>query len=144
MGDACQVCLARKEVSHADLRLGDYWGARFQNRSDGVSAVFACTEKGREAVAQLLNEGKVVRLEASDAAEMLAAQNMAGYHHQQLHDEAMTILRTQGVKKAVVFYRGRQSARQKVKRVVLRASVIIPDPIRASLRKINSSRSLLK
>lgn len=144
LGDACQVCLARKEVSHADLRLGDYWGARFQNRSDGVSAVFACTEKGREAVAQLLNEGKVVRLEASDAAEMLAAQNMAGYHHQQIHDEAMKILRTQGVKKAVAFYRSCQSARQKVKRVVLRASVIIPDPIRASLRKINSSRSLRK
>lgn len=144
LGDACQVCSARKEISHADLRLGDYWGARFQHRSDGVSAVFACTEKGREAVTKLLAEGKVVKLEASDAAEMLSAQNMDGYHHQQLHDEAMTVLRNDGAKKAVACYRSRQPAKQKLKRVLLQASAVLPDALRAKLRKANSSRQLRK
>ena len=144
LGDACQVCRARKEMSHADLRLGDYWGARFQHRSDGVSAVFACTAKGREAVEGLLADGRVIRLTASDAAEMLAAQNMAGYHHQRLHDEAMAILWQQGVKEAVAHYRGRQSAKQKLKRVLLRASALLPDSLRAKLRKANSSKLLRK
>lgn len=144
LGDACQVCQARKVVSHADLRLGDYWGARFQHRSDGVSAVFACTEKGREAVAQLLAEGKVVKLEASDAAEMLSAQNMDGYHHQQLHDEAMEVLRTAGVQKAVAHYRSRQNPKLRLRRAALRASAILPDSLRAKLRKANSSRLLRK
>lgn len=144
LGDACQVCRARKEISHADLRLGDYWGARFQHRSDGVSAVSACTEKGRAAVEQLITDGKVVKLTASDAAEMLAAQNMTGYHHQQLHDESMTILRAAGVRKAVAHYRGRQSAKQKLKRILLAASAILPDDLRAKLRKANSSRLLRK
>lgn len=142
LGDACQVCRARKTESRADLRLGDYWGARFQHRSDGVSAVFACTAKGREAVEALLRDGKVMTLEPSDAAEMLAAQNMEGYHHQDLHDEAMAVLRTAGVKKAVAHYRSRQSAKQKLKRMLLQASAILPDSIRAKLRKANSSRLL--
>lgn len=144
LGDACQSCGARKAESRADLRLGDYWGGRFRHRSDGVSAVFACTARGREAVAGLLEEGRAVALEATDAAEMLAAQNMAGYHQQQLHDSAMNILRGQGLRPAVRYYRSRQSARQKLKRVLLRASVILPDPIRAKLRKANSSRLLKK
>ena len=144
LGDACQVCRARKEISHADLRLGDYWGARFQHRSDGVSAVFACTEKGREAVAQLLAGGKVVKLEASEAAEMLSAQNMGGYHHQNLHDEALEILRTEGAVKAVAYYRRKQTPKQKLKRTLLRVSAILPDPVRANLRKANSSRQLRK
>lgn len=144
LGDACQVCTARKEHSQADLRLGDYWGARFQHRSDGVSAVFACTPRGKAAVEALLLQGKVTALEASDAAEMLAAQNMAGYHHQRLHAEAMEILCTRGARAAVAYYRKRQSGKQKLKRMLLTASAVIPDPIRAKLRKANSSRSLRK
>lgn len=144
LGDACQVCRARKDRSQADLRLGDYWGARFQSRSDGVSAVFACTEKGRQAVAQLLAGGKVVKLEASEAAEMLSAQNMGGYHHQKLHEEAMEILRTEGAVKAVAYYRRKQTPKQKLKRVLLTASALLPDSLRANLRKANSSRQLRK
>ena len=144
LGDACQVCAARKEQSRADLRLGDYWGARFQSRSDGVSAVFACTDRGRAAVEALLEQGKVAALTACDAAEMLAAQNMAGYHHQVLHQESMEILRRRGVKAAVAHYRAKQPAKQKLKRALLTASAILPDPIRAKLRKANSSRQLRK
>lgn len=144
LGDACQVCRARRTESFADLRLGDYWGSRFQHRSDGVSAVFACTPRGEEAVAQLLAEGRAVSLAASDAAEMLAAQNMAGYGQKQLHDEAMEILAKQGIGDAVKYYRGRQTGKQKLKRILLQASALIPDPLRAKLRKASSSRSLRK
>lgn len=144
LGDTCQVCRARRTESFADLRLGDYWGSRFQHRSDGVSAVFACTPRGEEAVAQLLAEGRAVSLAASDAAEMLAAQNMAGYGQKQLHDEAMEILAKQGLGDAVKYYRGRQPGKQKLKRLLLQASALIPDPLRAKLRKANSSRSLRK
>lgn len=142
LGDACQVCQARRTESRADIRLGDYWGGCFQHRSDGVSAVFACSERGERAVERLLSEGKAVVLEASDAAEMLAAQNMDGYHHQELHDEAMAVLENQGIRAAVAYYRSRQTGKQKLKRHLLQLSALIPDPLRAKLRKANSSRSL--
>lgn len=144
LGDACQICQARRTESWADIRLGDYWGSRFQQRSDGVSAVFACTPRGENAIESLLAEGRVTALAASDAAEMLAAQNMEGYHHQKLHEEAMTVLEEQGLDAAVSYYRSRQSGKQKLKRMLLRVSALIPDPIRAKLRKANSSRLLRK
>ena len=142
LGDACYQCEARRDRSLADIRLGDYWGSRFQHRSDGVSAVFACTPQGENAVNRLLTEGRVVEFVASDAAEMLAAQNMAGYTHHQLHGEAMEVLRTRGIYEAVTYYRKRQPPKQKLKRILLQMSAAIPAPLRAKLRKANSSRQL--
>lgn len=136
LGDSCYGCRMRKETSVADLRLGDYWGSKFSQRSDGVSAVFACTQRGEEAIGQLQAEGRIVHLEATDAKTMLSCQNMAGYHHWQLHDNAMEVLRTQGVRKAVAYYRGKQSPRQKLKRILLAASSVIPDSLRAKIKKI--------
>lgn len=144
LGDACYRCEARKDRSLADIRLGDYWGSRFQHRSDGVSAVFTCTRRGEAAVNRLLKENRAVPLEASGPAEMLAAQNMAGYSQQQLHEEAMAVLRTQGIHEAVSYYRKRQTPKQKLKRTLLRLSAVIPAPLRAKLRKANSSRQLRK
>ena len=144
LGDACYRCEARKDSSLADIRLGDYWGSRFQHRSDGVSAVFACTPRGEAVVNRLLEENRVVQLAASDPAEMLAAQNMSGYSQQQLHGEAMEVLRKRGIHEAVAYYRKRQTPKQKLKRALLRLSAAIPAPLRAKLRKANSSRQLRK
>ncbi len=140
LGDSCYNCRLRQEVSMADIRLGDYWGSAFQHRSDGVSAVFACTPRGEEAVARLGD--KVCRLEATDAATMLAAQNVKGYHQQALHDKAMAVLREQGIIPAVKTYRAGQTGKQKLKRALLNISAMIPDGLRARLRKANSSRQL--
>lgn len=145
LGDSCMTCRARKEDSLADLRLGDYWGGRFQKRSDGVSAVFACTERGKAAIGRLCESGVLTEFEQGDANEMLAAQNMAGYHNIELHNEAMAKLRESGnVMEAVKLYRAKSPAKQKAKRVLLRASAILPDDLRAELRKANSSRQLKK
>lgn len=142
LGDSCYSCRLRKEISMADLRLGDYWGKAFAGRSDGVSAVFACTARGEKAIRELEEAKKVCRLEATDAKTMLAAQNMEGYHQQALHDKAMQVLREQGIRPAVKTYRAGQTSRQKLKRLLLTASAIIPDAMRAKLRKMNSSHRL--
>lgn len=145
LGDACYECMARKEQSSADLRIGDYWGARFQNYSDGVSAVFACTSRGQKAIEELIREKHFRVMENTDAEEMLAAQNMAGYSQHTLHKEAMQVLRKNGsIKDAVRYYRKHQTGRQKLKRYLLQVSALIPDGVRAELRKANSSRLLKK
>lgn len=145
LGDACYECQARREFSSADLRIGDYWGVKFQKNCDGVSAVFVCTQQGKEAIEELINNKRFRALEESDAADMLAAQNMAGYSQKKLHDEAMKILRDSGdAMNAVHCYRSRMTGKQKIKRVLLQVSAVIPDGVRAKLRKANSSRMLKK
>lgn len=143
LGDACYECNARKDFSSADLRIGDYWGARFQNHTDGVSAVYACTEQGEKVIEELVKEKRFQVLQEGDASDMLAAQNMAGYTQKRLHNEAMKALRENGdIDAAVRYYRKRMPVKQKVKRILLEISAVIPDGIRAKLRKANSSRLL--
>jgi coenzyme F420-reducing hydrogenase beta subunit len=139
LGDACYACEMRKTSSMADLRFGDYWGRRYQLHSDGVSAVFALSERGKQALSRL----DLHRLEPGTADEMLQAQNMDGYHDRELHDGAMQVLRqTQDITAAVKYYRAREGSRQTLKRALLRTSAILPDQLRARLRKANSSRKL--
>ena len=139
LGDACMTCRLRKEISLADLRIGDYWGRRFQGRSDGVSAAFACTERGREAMDRLLKEGILSAMEPGTPEEMLRAQNMAGYHEQSLHDESMALFRNgETVLQAVRYYRKREALTIKLRRAAVSASGFLPDSLRIRLKNIYS------
>lgn len=136
LNDACLKCAARKDSSCADLRLGDYWGSRFMERTDGVSAVFAITKRGEAAVEQLLQTGRVRPFEQGTPDEMLAAQNMEGYKQMELHERAMELLRSGADVRAVVRqYRKGFSAKQKLKIALLKTSAVLPDGIRAKARK---------
>lgn len=143
LGDACMTCRLRKELSLADLRIGDYWGRRFQSRSDGVSAAFACTERGKAAIEALLSGGRLTELEPGNPEEMLKAQNMAGYPDHSLHDGSMTVLRgSASIRNAVRHYRRKEAPKQKCKRLLLRTSALLPEGLRAGLKKRYSGHSL--
>ena len=143
LGDACMTCRFRKEISLADLRIGDYWGRRFQSRSDGVSAAFACTKRGEAAVESLLADGRLTAFDPGTPEEMMKAQNMAGYNDQHLHGRSMDALRDGAdIRQAVRLYRLGEAPKRKLKRVLLRASGIVPAPLRAKLRKANSGRQV--
>lgn len=136
LGDACMTCRARKEISLADLRIGDYWGKRYQSRSDGVSAAFACTERGKAAMDLLLEKGRLISLETGTPDEMLQAQNMAGYGDSSIHDESMALLRNDvPVALAVKHYRSKETVRKKLKRAALKAVGILPGGLRAKLHR---------
>ncbi len=136
LGDACMTCRLRKETSLADLRIGDYWGQRYQSRSDGVSAAFACTERGKAAIERLLANGKLIALEPGTPDEMLAAQNMAGYSELKRHDESLALLRRgASVPQAVSLYRRGEPARRKLKRALLRTCGLLPSAVLAEIKK---------
>ena len=145
LNDACYNCAARKDHSCADIRLGDYWGARFQQRSDGVSAVFAITSQGKTAIQRLIEAERVKLLLPGTPDEMLLTQNMEGYKQQEVHDKAMAALRMgMDIRAVVQQYRRNMTVKQTLKRALLTASVILPDDLRAELRKQHSVRSLKK
>ena len=143
LGDACMTCRLRKETSMADLRIGDYWGRRFQSRSDGISAAFACTERGKKAMERLLADGHLTELESGAPEEMLKAQNMDGYHNQSLHDAGMSkIKKGQPIPSIVSQYRKLQPHSQQVKRLFLQASGLLPAKLRVKIKKCYSGRHL--
>lgn len=136
LNDACYNCAARKDHSCADIRLGDYWGARFQQRRDGMSAVFAITPSGEMAIQRLIESGCVESFVPGTPDEMLLAQNMEGYNQQEVHDKAMEALRMGTDMQAVVSqYRRNFTLRQRFKYLLLLGSALLPDGIRAQMRK---------
>lgn len=49
LGKACyQHCKYKYNQSSADIRIGDLWGATYEDNEDGVSAAIAFTDKGNE------------------------------------------------------------------------------------------------
>lgn len=141
LNDACMVCKERKEGSLADIRLGDYWGHRFEKNKEGVSAVFALTEKGKAAIAQMLEENVLRQLEAGEAEEMLRAQNMSGYSMDEKHRKAMRALNDgEEIDSILTAYRAQFTKKQKIKRMLLILSGWLPADLRIFLKKRNSSR----
>lgn len=54
--ESCYDCKWRGG-SEADIRLGDYWGPRFENDSTGVSMVLAMSEKGKKILEEIVTLG---------------------------------------------------------------------------------------
>ena len=136
LSEACYDCRFRKETSFADIRIGDYWGKKHSDDSEGVSAVFCLTEKGKQIINGLIREGKVTELEKTSNEEMLRYQNMRGYDQSDLHHETLEILKNNDeIDKAVKFYRNKLPLKKKIKGTLLRASGFIPSSLRYKIKK---------
>lgn len=46
MNEACYDCNSRSTMAYGDIRLGDYWGEKYDTNTQGVSAVVLKTPKG--------------------------------------------------------------------------------------------------
>ena len=132
LNGACLDCKARQEISLADIRLGDYWGKRYQDRNDGVSVAFCNNEKA----ASILTQLSIQQLPAGTAKEVLSCQNMQGYHCQALHDAAMSVLAKDGIEASIRYYRARLPMKQKIKSIALSVFSLLPYGIRSGLRKL--------
>ncbi|MBQ3384034.1 MAG: Coenzyme F420 hydrogenase/dehydrogenase, beta subunit C-terminal domain [Erysipelotrichaceae bacterium] len=136
LSDACYNCRFRKENSYADIRLGDYWGNKYSNDSQGVSAVFCMTENGRGIIDDLIHNGKVIELEKTSNEEMMQYQNMKGYRHGELHKEVLERLKnSDDINKVIEYYHSRLPVKRKIKRTLLRLSGIIPGNLRYRMKK---------
>lgn len=69
---ACFVCPYRNSSS-ADIRIGDYWGSRYEKSETGVSMVLVGTEVGQKFMNLIEDRSK---LECHDISERLAQQHM--------------------------------------------------------------------
>jgi len=56
LGEACyDRCKYRYDKSAADIRIGDFWGKKYEQDNEGVSAVIAFTDKGKDLMSNLVN-----------------------------------------------------------------------------------------
>ena len=133
--EACFECTVRKDVSMADLRLGDYWGKRYQHREDGVSAVLLCTESGKAFLEQI--KDRLTYFESGNVDEVMNSQSVHVYTTKTYRQNAFFDLEQgKSLQKTIKTYRKRFPIKKRVKLLVKEGTAKLPDGIRATIRKI--------
>lgn len=84
LNNSCYNCNVRKEYSYADIRLGDFWGRKYYNKQDGVSAILVFSEKGKN----LLQQTNINIIEEFDnVEECLNYQSTQDYKNIELNNK---------------------------------------------------------
>lgn len=89
--DSCYECRWR-DCSAADIRLGDYWGPRFEGDTTGVSMVIPLTESGRKTI-DLLSKQYSGDLKLQNLEDYSKYQQNRNYYKPLFHDELIASLR---------------------------------------------------
>ncbi len=72
MNEACYDCKARSSMAYTDIRIGDFWGAKYDLDDKGVSAVVICTQLGAEVLNSIKEK---ISINSVNFDEIISAQS---------------------------------------------------------------------
>lgn len=129
----CFDCQMRMKYSFADVRLGDFWGKRYINDINGVSAVVIFSEKGKELI-EMLNS---VKFERCLIEECLANQSTQIYSNIKLRDEYLEKLsQNKDLKRTIKEYRKKMPIKNRINYFLKEIVCIFPLKLRMMLKNI--------
>lgn len=137
LNSACAECVLRDITDVPDIRIGDFWGRKYDTATDGVSAAVCFSQKGK----QLLNavsEMLVIRQETS--SELLPYQAVGKKYRVNAQVRAAmfdALSKQNGLKKALHVYIAALPVQKRmlfqIKRMVKR---IVPARLQSRIRKL--------
>ena len=89
----CFDCKLRSRYVSADIRLGDFWGKKYQTYEDGVSACLILSDKGEYLFQQLVDEERIKPLTRESIKECMAFQSHSDYNHWPVREYAFDCLK---------------------------------------------------
>jgi coenzyme F420-reducing hydrogenase beta subunit len=89
MNAACYNCIPRSTMAYGDIRIGDYWGPRFDMDTKGVSAVIIKTSYGLDFLSNIRNK---VSISDASFADIVASQTY-GHDYQFNQDRREYLLK---------------------------------------------------
>lgn len=69
---SCYSCCCKKDFCIADIRIGDYWGNKFKDNTDGVSCILSLSKKGDSVVKEI---SQLFVLEKDEPNNILSGQS---------------------------------------------------------------------
>lgn len=132
----CYECAFRMTESKADIRLGDFWGRRYQDLNDGVSAIFVFTEEGKKYLNEI--QPRCSFLEKAISEEVLNAQSIHKYVLEQSIREyaLMTLASTDDLHKTIKNYRKKFPLKRRLKLAMKEMTSVLPNNMRAKIRNV--------
>lgn len=82
MNHACYDCLARSTMAYTDIRIGDYWGPKYEMNTKGVSAVIVRSKLGNEIMSSIREKMVVEFAEFSNIISAQSYGKTIGYEKQ--------------------------------------------------------------
>ena len=131
---SCFDCSYRQEYSGADFRIGDFWGMRFREDRNGISAVTIFTEAGQRFFDSLNME----ILGEYSTEECVTAQSTKPYQIREYHDAAHRDLAREdaSVSKIVKGYRKHFSQKKRQKILIKKMMSYLPNQGRGIQSKV--------
>ena len=118
----CYECKWR-DCTTADLRIGDYWGVRYEYDDTGVSMVASANERGLTIIKQMENE-ELGRIKKCPITDYTQCQQMVNFHEPLFYNELMRRLADENTdlslivdKYSLPFERKEQSRKEHIKTV---------------------------
>ena len=78
MNLACYDCNSRSSMAYTDIRIGDYWGKKYDTNTKGVSAVVIKSEKGANLFESIKNK---LSIETATFEDIILSQSYGKKHH---------------------------------------------------------------
>lgn len=111
---SCYDCEVRKNISYADIRLGDFWGRKYYNDLKGISAVLIMTDIGRSILKALDKDIEII--EECKLEDCFTSQSLDKYKNIDFNNKMINILEEKHSLKTIIHtYRRKMSLKQKVK-----------------------------
>lgn len=135
LGVACYQCTLRSSLAYVDLRVGDFWGSDYAGDTKGVSAVVACTARGKELFEQV--RGKFI-VGGHSFEQVVAAQSYGKVHRYDIdkREKTLELLKTdQDMEQILKQYRRSHSLSKRMKGVGKRMLKRLPKGCYATLRQ---------
>jgi hypothetical protein len=123
-------------MSMADIRLGDFWGKRYQDNEEGVSALLVMSELGELLLKNIVDNRQLKIQEQIPVDECLLNQSVHDYNYDNIHFKSIAKLRNSSSLRYDIFsYRRSLPIRYQIKVRLKEITAYIPNSIRAKLRR---------
>ena len=136
MNMACYDCQARSTMAYTDIRLGDYWGPKYEMNKKGVSEVIVSSELGKDKFSSISEK---MTIESAEFDNIIAAQSygkVVKFSEQRRKYLLRALDEDSDVSKVAVKYRSMLPLKRRVKLFLKFMVKRLPDGISFRVRKI--------
>lgn len=135
LNEACYDCKIRSTLNYADIRVGDFWGDKYDSDSDGVSVLIAISDTGKKLINELPKECLIAKHSLDDVIKF-QSYNTNYTPDWNLRKQLLDVLRTEdNAQKALKLYYTNMTLSGRTKRIVKKLICAMPFSVRAFLRK---------
>lgn len=141
LNEACYECKIKKSLNYTDIRLGDFWGEKYDEDIEGVSAVVVATELG-EKILELIKQNVEI-IKEHKLEEVLESQSSKKQHviNIERRNKTLNLLKNsekleQNHKEYIKIF----SVKKRIKIEVLKILKLLPQKIFIKLRKLSHKK----